>query len=183
MCSSWHNAHNHLLFKGTTMSTMNLLWGVFFLFVIIRVLLSVLISIEHQRVQICKKKKNRLIWFNLVERYCFNSYDSLHHRGQTPGQAKAESGVCQSNCDSPQPSNRLPPPLEILFPQPRKYFTTDSQRRAAADQHMLRSQLCGSFVEFADICNQASGTSNCMNYLHCLVVADYKVFKKMQWNE
>ena len=157
MCSSWHNAHNHLLFKGTTMSTMNLLWGVFFF--------------------------KRLIWFHLVEDYCFNSYDSLHCRGQKPGQAKAESGVCQSNCDSPQPSNRLPPPLEILFPQPRKYFTTDSQRRAAADQHMLRSQLCGSFVEFADICNQASGTSNCMNYLHCLVVADYKVFKKMQWNE
>ena len=132
-----------------------------------------------------------LIWFHLVEDYCCISYDSLHRRGQKPWWAKAESGVCQSNCDSPQPSNRLPPPLEILlpppleilFPQPRKYFTTDSQRRAAADQPMLRSQLGGSFVEFADIICNPTGNINCMNYLHCLVVADYKLLKKMQSNE
>ena len=111
-----HNAHNHLLSKGTRKSTMNLLshrhhrhhdgdqtWGWTWIF----------------QKQIKSMYKNLLIR-NCIE-YFQNSLRWWCVRGERP--ARKLKVVCceESNCDSPPSSKQV-------FPQPRKYFPTDSQR-------------------------------------------------------
>ena len=131
MCSSWHNAHNHLLFKGTTMSTMNLLWGVFFLFAIIRVLLSVLIiywTSESSNLQKEEKKIDlissrwtllfQFVWFSALQRSKARASES--RKWCLPEQLWFSTAIkppspTSRNTPSPTSRNTLPPTEEILY--------------------------------------------------------------------